>query len=557
MPRTVLVADDNLTVQRMASEMLSEEGMDVITVANGMAAIKKLPDVKPLVVVADVDMPGKNGYEVCDFVKSRPELGYIRVLLVVSDSDPLDGGRGAEVRADGVVKKPFDRQAFVSLVVKSLGEAQALCPPPPPEPAATVEAPESPASATPAYEEIEHTEILDLSRHETLPESFASSYPAEAAKTPLPPAPYNPSGQLDAFQPFGSLEPAAAPVPFGHETGSERSEWIPPGPLASGLGNASEEAAEVHPMAPGGLEVVSEHAPAPPLEYPGGFTASPAAGADDLAFQPPEERESLEPPELSEPPIVDWPASFMAPLEPLDAAATPGGAPLQNQNSEDLSTGLLEPPLPDLAALSTASIHEVELSSAPIESSAGPVPVQTPDSPRPPEPEIHELQEASSLPDLAPLPTPVDMPPSPEAAPPGDSTAQSAVEENHIEGMQEAPSDVNGMDAVEPGAIGLIEHAPGSAPPATDLPALHADEEPSDSWGEVRQSDSTAESSESSAAGEASPAIDVLLVSAVIHAVVQRMAPPALSLDAIQGIERQLVAEIMPDLVAKPWQKPE
>ncbi|MGH9343324.1 MAG: response regulator [Terriglobia bacterium] len=170
MSRTVLVADDNLTVQRMASEILSEQGMDVVTVANGMAAIKKLPDVKPLVVVADVDMPGKNGYEVCDFVKSQPELGYVRVLLVVSDTDPLDGGRGAEVRADGIVKKPFDRQEFISIVVKSLDEALALRPPSAAhEPPAATTLPEGNSAhedqneLTP-HEPIEQTEILDLNK---------------------------------------------------------------------------------------------------------------------------------------------------------------------------------------------------------------------------------------------------------------------------------------------------------------------------------------------------------------------------------------------------------
>lgn len=130
MPRTVLVADDNLTIQRMAAEILSREGMDVVTVANGVAAIRKLPEAKPLVVLADVDMPGKDGYEVCDFVKSSSELHYVRVLLVVSDADPYDQQRGKNVRADGIVKKPFEQRQLVSMVTEYLGQAEALCPPP-------------------------------------------------------------------------------------------------------------------------------------------------------------------------------------------------------------------------------------------------------------------------------------------------------------------------------------------------------------------------------------------------------------------------------------------
>src|SRR5579863_2896924 len=131
MHRSILVADDNLTIQRMASEMLSQEGLEVTTVANGMAAIKKLPTLKPLVVVADVDMPGKDGYEVCEFVKSQPDLNYIRVLLVVSDTDPYDHARGSLMQVDGIIRKPFDRQELVSVVMKCVDQAQALRPPPP------------------------------------------------------------------------------------------------------------------------------------------------------------------------------------------------------------------------------------------------------------------------------------------------------------------------------------------------------------------------------------------------------------------------------------------
>lgn len=130
-PKTILIADDNLTIQRMATEMLSGEGLEVVTVSNGMAAIKKIPTLMPLVVVADVDMPGKDGYEVCEFVKSQPALNHIRVVLVVSDTDPLDNQRGLHAQLDGVVKKPFDRQEFVSLVMKCAGQAEASRPAPP------------------------------------------------------------------------------------------------------------------------------------------------------------------------------------------------------------------------------------------------------------------------------------------------------------------------------------------------------------------------------------------------------------------------------------------
>jgi CheY-like chemotaxis protein len=125
MAGTILVADDNLTNQRTATEMLTQEGFEVVTVGNGMAALKKLSTLRPLVVLADVDMPGKDGYEVCEFVKHQPELSSVRVLLAVNDTDPYDQQRGARARADGIVKKPFDRKELVSVIIRYANEYEA------------------------------------------------------------------------------------------------------------------------------------------------------------------------------------------------------------------------------------------------------------------------------------------------------------------------------------------------------------------------------------------------------------------------------------------------
>lgn len=538
MPPTVLVADDNLTVQRMASEMLSEEGMDVITVANGMAAIKKLPDVKPLVVVADVDMPGKNGYEVCDFVKSRPELGYVRVLLVVSDSDPLDGGRGAEVRADGVVKKPFDRQAFVSLVVKSLGEAQALCPPPTEPPSTAVE-PASPTVEAPVYEEIEHTEILDLNQLETLqePSPMAAAHPPESAES------FQPFEPIESFGPLGPLGSTTQAGPFEHEDETGRFASHEPSAVAvTDLASAPEEVPEFPLVAEPNLEAASEALPAASIEHESNeINSSPVAAADDLAFHPLEEHESLDSPELSGPPIVDWPASFMAPLE---------GSSLEHADSleEDIGTGLLESPLPDLAGLASSPAHAPELLAQPVEpqTAMAPLPPLESTSMEEPETPVSETGEASTLPSLAPLPAHLDTALTSDVASAVDVPMQNASEcheDSHLENRQEERGDAQSIEtiyAAAPLADDSLE-LPGAVKPI-ELP--EASHEP----------ESLVASDESGSLEAVPPAIDVLLVSAVIHAVVTRMAPPALSLDAIQHLEQQLASEIMPDLAGKPQQ---
>lgn len=136
MPRTVLVADDSPTVTRKVEGILKGEGLDVKTVSNGVAAIKKLPQIKPLLILADGAMPGKDGYEVCDFVKNSPDLSHVPVLLVYSDMEPYDEQRGARVRADGRIKKPFDPEELIATVAKFLAQSEAAAPKP--KPAATV-----------------------------------------------------------------------------------------------------------------------------------------------------------------------------------------------------------------------------------------------------------------------------------------------------------------------------------------------------------------------------------------------------------------------------------
>ncbi|MGA7622705.1 MAG: response regulator [Candidatus Acidiferrales bacterium] len=106
MPR-ILVADDNTNIQRMVVLAFQERGLEVITVGNGEAAVRRLPDADPDVVLADVFMPVRNGYEVCEFVKKDARFCHIPVILLVGAFDPMDEKEARRVGADGVLKKPF------------------------------------------------------------------------------------------------------------------------------------------------------------------------------------------------------------------------------------------------------------------------------------------------------------------------------------------------------------------------------------------------------------------------------------------------------------------
>lgn len=104
---TILVADDNSNIQKMVANALREKGIEVIGVANGDAAVKKLEILNPDMVLADVFMPVKDGYELCEWIKANDRLAAVPVFLLVGAFDPLDEHRVQSVKADGVLKKPF------------------------------------------------------------------------------------------------------------------------------------------------------------------------------------------------------------------------------------------------------------------------------------------------------------------------------------------------------------------------------------------------------------------------------------------------------------------
>jgi CheY-like chemotaxis protein len=120
LPR-ILVADDNTNIQKMVVLAFQERGVEVIAVGNGEAAVRRIPDANPDLVLADVFMPVRNGYEVCEFVKKDPRFSHIPVILLVGAFDPLDEKEARRVGADGVLKKPFvPPDPLIAMVMSAL-----------------------------------------------------------------------------------------------------------------------------------------------------------------------------------------------------------------------------------------------------------------------------------------------------------------------------------------------------------------------------------------------------------------------------------------------------
>src|SRR5437879_2585298 len=99
----------------MVSATLKDQGIDVVAVGNGEAAVRKISDLRPDLVLADVFMPVRNGYEVCQYVKMDASLAHIPVILLVGAFHPLDEQAAQRVGPDGVQKGPLLTQAHPDL----------------------------------------------------------------------------------------------------------------------------------------------------------------------------------------------------------------------------------------------------------------------------------------------------------------------------------------------------------------------------------------------------------------------------------------------------------
>ena len=103
----ILVADDNSNIHRTVSLALKDAGVEVVAVGNGEAAVRKIAEIKPDLVLADIFMPVRSGYEVCEFVKRDPRFAHTPVVLLIGVFDPFDEREAQRVQADGILKKPF------------------------------------------------------------------------------------------------------------------------------------------------------------------------------------------------------------------------------------------------------------------------------------------------------------------------------------------------------------------------------------------------------------------------------------------------------------------
>jgi DNA-binding response OmpR family regulator len=125
MARKLLLADDSITIQKVVELVLAEEDFEIKSVSNGEDALNALESFKPDVVLADIEMPKVNGYQLCDRIKKNPAFSQVPVILLAGAFEPIDEELAREVGADDSVIKPFESQELISKINAALTVSKA------------------------------------------------------------------------------------------------------------------------------------------------------------------------------------------------------------------------------------------------------------------------------------------------------------------------------------------------------------------------------------------------------------------------------------------------
>lgn len=382
MPKTLLLADDSVTIQKVVGISFANEDVELLTVDNGDDAVARAREVRPDVVLADVVMPGLNGYEVCEALKSDSELAHIPVLLLTGTFEAFDEDRARRVGANGHITKPFEAQALVDQVNALLATAAA----PRPAPAAEPEPQAEPMAAAPV--------------------------PNSGASIPAAPESGSDSGAFDFFE-----EESDASVEGG-EAVAEAFDL-----------DESESAFDFAPLA---ADEVEPSGQATRVVEDGAGAERPSLGASDafdrgdetVALLPPDEHDDTWPSEPDDDDLADLDLDGLpaAPEAPADDATpdvdsgfefgfaetepAPAGAPTAPTDSDPLAgldpsemarENVLDPEAGDPYAVSSSDLDD------PLEATAEPEPMDAP---------VAFAEEEAEL------PAPLAMEPAPAAAEP-------------------------------------------------------------------------------------------------------------------------------------------
>ncbi len=498
MSKTLLLADDSVVIQKLVGLSFANEDVEIVSTDNGDDAVTKAREIRPDLVLADVVMPGKSGYEVCEAIKQDPALAHIPVLLLTGTFEAFDETRAQAAGATGHITKPFEAQALVERVKTVIKQAAPPAPPraaaPAPPPLADdlfeTEEPIQPAPARPSFfGTVESLDVTPSLSEEDLSESLDVDLfgPPGDVGGPTPGAGESftraihslevPEAQRFADAPIEDAtialvsepieEPVAAPsvahrapAAFGDDLGfDDPLDLSIDAPLETGLDAAFEVPRSATPLPPAAFDLDSAFDPAPPSAPSAlSFGANDANAATSRSLGRPA-------------PVADLDELLAAPEPvrvppPIPAAAHPASLPEAptlldlgpaEQSGSDLDFGF---DVSEQATLSKVDLLEESFSSLLDVSESQilgdsqpsfetPVPAPTPRPAQAPAPVIAPAREpvadfdvsSSDLATAAPLfASPPPIPSAPPVAPvasvaPGTGAARADAAVSHLSPM--------------------------------------------------------------------------------------------------------------------------
>ncbi|MCL5022877.1 MAG: response regulator [Nitrospirae bacterium] len=116
MAQRLLLADDSITIQKVVELVLAEEGFDIKAAGNGEEALAAMDEFRPDIVLADIDMPKMNGYQLCERIKANPATKAVPVILLAGAFEPLDEELAKNVGAEDFIIKPFESQELIGKI---------------------------------------------------------------------------------------------------------------------------------------------------------------------------------------------------------------------------------------------------------------------------------------------------------------------------------------------------------------------------------------------------------------------------------------------------------
>jgi CheY-like chemotaxis protein len=121
----ILLADDSPQALRLAEQILTSQSIEVVSVMDGATALRRLGDVNPDLLITDVYLPAKSGFDLARFLKSQPQHRHVPVIFAAAPVDEFNEQDAKNAGADIILRKPFEASTLLGAVERLLEQSAA------------------------------------------------------------------------------------------------------------------------------------------------------------------------------------------------------------------------------------------------------------------------------------------------------------------------------------------------------------------------------------------------------------------------------------------------